>query len=93
MQPHEATPGRAPPPPSQRTGIEYVEPDVVAAVLKVSEAMLERWRRDLPGGPPWYRFGPRSPRYILDEVHAWAATKRVDGARSFPDDEPEKQQA
>lgn len=56
-----------------------MEPEEVADVFAVTLAQLERWRRDTPGGPPWFRFGPRTPRYLRSEVEAWARSKRVDG--------------
>jgi len=85
------TEGREPPPPSKRAGIDFIPPEIVAQILSCSVAMLERWRRDLPGGPPWYRFGPRMPRYLRSEIEEWATSKRIEGPRMFVDNEPEEQ--
>lgn len=74
-----ATFGQPPPPPSQRVRSEWLTPEMVAEEFQLSLALLERWRRSTPGGPPWYRFGPRTPRYLRVEVEAWAASKRVSG--------------
>jgi excisionase family DNA binding protein len=71
--------GKQPPPPSKRDGIEWLTPEEAAEVLNVSEAQLEKWRVRADGGPPWYRFGPRTPRYLRDELHAWARSKRATG--------------
>ena len=86
------THGKEPPPPSQREGVMWLPPEVVAQILSVSVSLLERWRRDWPGGPPWYRFGPRTPRYLRHEIEEWATTKRFEGPRMFVDDESEEKQ-
>lgn len=70
--------GKQPPPPSKRDGVDWLTPEQAAVVLNVSLAQLEKWRaRDDVDGPPWFRFGPRTPRYLRDELHRWALSKRV----------------
>jgi transposase len=91
MDATEASFGKRPPPPSQRGGIEWLTPEQIAEELQVSLQQLERWRNRAEGGPPWYRFGPRTPRYLRDEVNAWALSKRQTGPVSDDEQEPQEQ--
>jgi hypothetical protein len=54
---------------------EYLTTEEAAKRLKRSAATLEYWRV-VGGGPPYYR-QRRAVRYLLSEVLAWGASRRV----------------
>jgi hypothetical protein len=70
--------GKKPPPaytPGPDPTDEYLTTEETAKRLKRSTKTLEYWR--LVGqGPPFYRQG-RAIRYLLSEVLAWGASRRV----------------
>jgi predicted DNA-binding transcriptional regulator AlpA len=66
---HQADPGGADRPRSYLTSPE------AAAYLGLSESMLDRWRCDLPGGPPHIKMG-RRVLYARADLDAFATSRR-----------------
>ena len=56
-----------------------LRPDAVAAMLGISLDTVQRWRTE-GKGPPAVYLTPRTIRYRLDAVEAWA--KMNEGVRS-----------
>jgi hypothetical protein len=58
------------------SGDEFLTTEEAAKRLKRATATLEYWR-SRGQGPPYYR-QQRAIRYLLSEVMAWGASRRVD---------------
>jgi hypothetical protein len=61
----------------------YYLPGDVAALLRVSLATLEYWRR-VGGGPPFLRLPNRKIRYLGSDVLAWLAQHRQRTTSDLP---------
>lgn len=53
----------------------YLTPKEVSDLLGISRRTLDRHRR-LKGGPAHYKFGS-CVRYKIEDLHAWAARRRI----------------
>lgn len=54
---------------------EFLTASQIAALLRVNERTLLRWRRD-GDGPPYIRAGKRRILYLHDDMVTWAAERR-----------------
>jgi hypothetical protein len=60
-----------PKPPATPVPVEYLSPKRVEAMFDKGPGAAKRWRMR-GDGPPYVRFGPRTVRYRMADVRAWA---------------------
>lgn len=56
---------------------QWIDEHEAAGMIGLAVPTLQSYRSRLNGGPPYYKFG-RAVRYRVDEIEAWAASRRVD---------------